>query len=416
MIQRAQRKESAIVRRPTRKALTLGVVLALSGVMVTTGCQSQPGGASNTQTSAHSTLPASQRGPATFTQQVEWKAATAAGALPLVSHYGVFTLAPFTTSAGLVQTQLVRHDPDSGSVTWQTPKFNLPSRDTKVQTRLVRQGGKPWLVIWYQDGAKGTAVLAVDPNASKGAFVHSEVLTGSTTPPAVQTTDRGVLITGVDKQDPFLYWPQDGSRTTYTNAQLADSAPRWAYDNGWVVTVPHGFGYAVAATPAWTSQQVAPGNVDPQSGVPLAVVGGVILTRWKNHDGANVLAAQDVRTGAVRAQLTEVSAEPLAQLRGEPVVSGDGTWVAWGGYVLGLKGGPSHHFPVHGARVGAIYDDVVYLTGSDGRSHEALDASTGTVVDDKSTGTFAGVTDDGNAVVAFSGSGSRDTTYGLRAR
>lgn len=352
--------------------------------------------------------------PVTFTDKAQWSTELGTDTRPAVADEGIAVILPGRTSSSLYRVAML--SPSDGSVRWVSDDFENPTPDVVPTVSVASVNTQPWVIVKTQVSANEVQLDSYSPAGTgdrrtpdttakvKGAddktmptvIARPEgIVVEDTANPAladweaevkennkkyekakkkVEKENKGKK--GKDKKDlpkkpatpekpqtgALAFDPAKGKTVEYSGP--GELASAWA--EGFVVTNPSaksGFGFTVEEKTAWESATSRPANTDrSDKGTLLANGPGILVAEWKNPDGDPVLAVHENRTGKVLAVQTDPDPEEVEASHDQPLVqSADGKWASWGQYVFGLKGGPSSLVDLHGGKVRAIYQDVLYV-------------------------------------------------------
>lgn len=344
--------------------------------------------------------------PVTFTDQARWSVELGTDTRPAAMEEGVAVILPGRTSSSLYRVALL--SPNDGDVRWVSDDFENPVSNAvpEVSTTIVDE--TPWVIVETRVDDNKVKLDMYSPNGTgdRRTPEASTTLTGSDsdTLPRVLVGDEGVVVKQTespalkeweqevedlnkdyekakkeakdDDEDPpkkpdkpdkpdadaLAFDPATGETTEYEGPGTLSTT--WA--EGHVVTDPSddsGFGFVVDGETAWEASTARPSNTDRENGGELLQTGpGILLAEWTNSDGDPLLAIHEIRSGEVLAVQQNPDKEKLLESAKSPLVqSDDGKWASWGQFVFGLKGGPSTEVDLHGGRVTAIHQDVLYV-------------------------------------------------------
>lgn len=401
---------------------------ALIAALTLTGCGIAEGAEASSTAATTASVETPGRGWLTFgeaTSSTDFTRST-----PRLTTYGTFLIESARDVEGqeIQGSQVVLRGRD-GEV-WRSETFTVPE-GVAVRSSLVSLGERDWFVVWFQVSDTEMSVQTFDPQGAGGdgkAPIHTERIVGQDGGlPTITATARGILVSKAQDSGPFMYWPQDGARTAF-GGDLAQgevlATPAWAYGAGFIFYYPGGgFGYG-GQDGGWDTSRTSthPEGGDPATAIPVNVAGGVLASVWTGPEG-RMLVVNDILTGNYLGQVPEDQAQAFEDVEGAPVVAGDGSWLAWGGYTVNLdgRGDLSTFRALPGATPTAIYQDAVYYsgaervpgarTGSDSfDGFLALDAATGIVVDAQAQAALVGVRPDGLGALVFTDDDSTTAT------
>lgn len=247
---------------------------------------------------------------------------------------------------------------------------------------------------WVEDGDGTWAVAQVDQGKKTTLYSWSGLASHEDTPisgtkafsgkehaPTVRFSGSGVLVTdaNVPSEKPMIFWPKDGSTTTYDSGPKRDGAagsPVGVYDGGFLVEFPKGgFSYA-SSSGGWASTDVSPEGSNPQSGKIIAQGSGYVVSEWqrpsdkKKTSKTPILAVHSAKTGQLFAQY-DVPASATGALRAqkntgvEVVSDASRRWLVWGQFGFDLNSKEGHVHDLKGGTPTAVVDDMLYVKGAD---------------------------------------------------
>lgn len=355
-----------------RRIAATGVALALA--LTLSACSSGGDGADaqNGAVKVQGTVPL------TMQSQARWESAILKDAPVTVTPLGVLTWSAEHSVEGEKYVPVLLSS-DDATPRWtgeavkadRIPKLSwVEDGDGKWAVAQVNQGKKTTLYSW-----NGLASHEDTPISGVRAF------SGKDRAPTVRFSGSGALVTGanVPSEKPMIFWPKDGSTTTYDGGPKRDGAtgsPVGVYDGGFLVEFPKGgFSYA-SASGGWSSADSTPKDANPRSGKIVAQGAGYVVSEWerpsdkKKTQKTPILAVHSATTGHLFAQFdvpTSATGALRAQKNAGAAVVSDASrrWLVWGQFGFDLNGEEGHFHDLKGGEPTAVVDDMLYVKDAD---------------------------------------------------